>query len=166
MAKEPAKKQIQNLIENLVKSEIPELQSVARELADWTRKLEKHGWQLQQYALQLEELVDKQIGQGKSEVNLAELVKDLESTLIELRKRPGELASAEEPVKEESMPMEMAKPAASAITEMETAEPSEEKEEIQSYGQKSPTPRMTKITGTESGLYRTPEGFLVRKRRP
>ena len=162
MVKEPAKKQIQNLIDNLVKSEIPELQSVTRELTEWTRKLEKHSWQLQQYAVQLEDLVDKQISQAPSETNLAELVKDLEKTLVELRKQPVDGTPAEEPAREEQV---MAEPLRAEKTEAEIAEAPAEKVAADTFTMKSPIPRMTKVTGTESGLYRTPEGFLVRKRR-
>jgi hypothetical protein len=162
MVKEPAKKQIQSLIDNLVKSEIPELQSVAKELTEWTRKLEKHSWQLQQYASQLEDLVDKQVTQDPSETSLAELVKDLEKTLIELRRQPGEATPAEEQAKGEQV---IAEPVQAEKTEVEIAEAPAEKVAADNFTMKSPTARMTKVTGSESGLYRTPEGFLVRKRR-
>ena len=154
MVKEPAKKQIQNLIDNLLKSEIPELQSVAKKLTEWTRELEKHSWQLQQYASQLDELVQKQMGQAPTEANLAELVRDLETTLGELRKRPAESTpktEAEETEQAENVPVETAATELAAEVELP---------------RKSLTPRLTKLTGSESGLYRTPEGFLVRKRRP
>jgi len=152
MVKEPAKKQIQNLIDNLLKSEIPELQSVAKGLTDWTRELEKHSWHLQQYASQLEELIQKQMGQAPTEVSLAELVRDMETTLVELRKRPAEVTPTTE--SEETEKAENAKVETTGTVATEVDMP-----------RKSLTPRLTKVTGTESGLYRTPEGFLVRRRR-
>ena len=152
MVKEPAKKQIQNLIDSLLKSEIPELQSVAKGLTDWTKELEKHSWQLQQYASQLEELIQKQMGQAPTEVSLAELVRDLETTLVELRKRPAD--STPKTDMEETEKAENAKMEATETVTTEAELP-----------RKSLTPRLTKVTGTESGLYRTPEGFLVRRRR-
>ncbi len=156
MVKEPAKKQIQNLIDNLLKSEIPELQSVAKGLTEWTKELEKHSWQLQHYATQLEDLVQKQMGQAPTtEVSLAELVRDLETTLVELRKRPAEVTQKTDSEQVETAELEKAEATVSTASEEKEVE----------LPRKSLTPRLTKVTGSESGLYRTPEGFLVRKRR-
>ena len=77
MAKEPKKNQVQNIIENLLNSEIPELQSVAHELTSWTKELEKHSWKLQHVASELETLMSTQGGaEAPTESNIVELLRN------------------------------------------------------------------------------------------
>ena len=134
------------MIKNLLDSEIPEIQDVAKQLADRIKQLEEHGWKLQHYATQLESLAEEE-AQPAPEVSLMEIVKDLEKTLDELRERPGGIAVGEttEEKAEESMEEK---------AEQVTGEEGEEREV-------SEAPPATIAVET----YTTPEGFVVRKLR-
>jgi hypothetical protein len=146
MAKKPRKGSVQDIIKNLVDSEIPEIQTVAKQLADWTKQLEEHSWKLQHYASEIESLAAVEASEDRDQVSLAELVKDLENTLAQLRGVPGKPAAlpagrkapvVEQPEDEEMTPVVPLKPV--------------EKEE--------------KTTAQLFETYTTPEGFVVRRAR-
>jgi len=146
MAQKPRKSAVRDMIKNLLESEIPEIQDVAKQLADRIKQLEEHGWKLQHYATQLESLAEEE-AQPAPEVSLMEIVKDLEKTLDELRQRPGGIAVGE-------------------TTEEKAEESVEEKAEQVTGGEGeerevSEAPPATIAVET----YTTPEGFVVRKLR-
>jgi DNA repair exonuclease SbcCD ATPase subunit len=88
MAQKPRKSVIQNILKNLVDSEIPGIQAVVKELTDWTRQLEERSWKIQHYASEIEEATAEEEMEIPEEANLADLVKNLEKTLSQLRQKP------------------------------------------------------------------------------
>ena len=143
MARKPRRSGVQDIIKNLVDSEIPEIQAVAKQLSEWTKQLEEHSWKLQHYASEIESLAAAEAVEGRDEVSLAELVRDLEKTLSELRGSPGKVAAlpAGRKPRVESGRRE---PEVTALEEVKEAGP--EAEEVQWVE-----------------TYTTPEGFIVRK---
>ena len=101
MAQKPRKSVIQNIVKNLVDSEIPGIQAVVKELTEWTRQLEERSWKIQHYASEIEEVTAEEEIEIPEEASLADLVKNLEKTLAQLRQKPeDEIAETEaEPVK-------------------------------------------------------------------
>jgi chromosome segregation ATPase len=143
MARKPRKSGVQDIIKSLVDSEIPEIQAVAKQLSEWTKQLEEHSWKLQHYASEIESLAAAEAAEGRDEVSLAELVKDLERTLAELRGGTGKVAALPEG-KKPKVEVERSEPEVTALEEL-------------------------KETDREDGVvqwfetYTTPEGFVVRK---
>ena len=136
---------VQEIIKTLVDSEIPEIQAVAKQLTDWTKQLEEHSWKLQHYASEIESLAAAEASEGRDEVSLAELVKDLEKTLSQLRGGPGKVPVLPEGKK---APVEE-KPEEPEVTALEPLN-----EEVGVV-------RTLQMIET----YTTPEGFVVRRAR-
>jgi len=143
MARKPRKSGVQDIIKNLVDSEIPEIQAVAKQLSEWTKQLEEHSWKLQHYASEIESLAAAEAAEGRDEVSLAELVKDLEKTLADLRGGPGKVAALPEG-KRPKVEIERAEPEVTAAEEVK--ETKQEADAAQWFE-----------------TYTTPEGFVVRK---
>jgi hypothetical protein len=144
MARRFKKSGVQDIIKSLVDSEIPEIQAVAKQLTDWTKQLEEHSWKLQHYASEIESLAAAEDAEARGdEVSLAELVKDLENTLSQLRGGPGKVAALPEgkKMKAEIKPVE---------TEVMVPEEPKEVEREE---------RTVQLFDT----YTTPEGFVVRR---
>jgi len=96
MAAKPRKSAVQNIIKNLLESEIPEIQNASKELADWIKQLEQHSFKLQHYATEIETWAAEE-EEGDS-IELTDLIKDLEATLSDMRLgRPSSAMSIEEP---------------------------------------------------------------------
>ena len=96
MAQKPRKSVIQNIIKNLVDSEIPGIQAVVKELSEWTRQLEERSWKIQHYASEIEEVTAEEELEAPEEASLADLVKDssspastLEVTFLPASQRPN-----------------------------------------------------------------------------
>ena len=149
MAQKARKNAVRDIIRNLLESEIPEIQNVAKQLAERIKQLEEHGWKLEHYATEIESLAEQE-SEVSTEVSLGELIKDLEKTLDELRQRPGG-AVAEAKLEGEA---EKEAEAAKEAEEEEVGEPEALKRE-----------RVVRRPGVELETYTTPEGFVVRKRR-
>jgi len=148
MAQKARKNAVRDIIRNLLESEIPEIQNVAKQLAERIKQLEEHGWKLEHYATEIESLAEQE-SEVATEVSLGELIKDLEKTLGELRQRPGGA------VAEAKLEGEVEKEAeAEKEAEEEVGEPEALKRE-----------RVLRRPGVELETYTTPEGFVVRKRR-
>ena len=169
MAKKPKKIVVQNIVKNLVDSEIPGIQAVVKELAEWTKQLEEHSWKIQHYASEIEALSKEEESESPEEASLAELVKDLEKTLGQLRQgtvdttaiSPG-ITKAEEEMKDVLAEVE-------AETEEEVVEHEDETEieskvdvvdekPLEEEGRKK-----TAETKPEVETYTTPEGFIVKR---
>ena len=99
MAQKPQKTVIQNIIKNLVDSEIPGIQAVVKELSEWTRQLEERSWKIQHYASEIEEVAAEEELEIPEEASLADLVKNLEKTLAQLRQKPEVNDEEQAPVK-------------------------------------------------------------------
>jgi hypothetical protein len=137
MAQTPRKSAIQNIIKNLVDSEIPGIQAVVKELSDWTRQLEERSWKIQHYASEIEEVAAEEELEIPEEASLADLVKNLEKTLAQLRQKPemGEEEQAPDKVKTAKavadIEQAVKKQRARAVpVEPEPVEPEPEPEEI------------------------------------
>jgi len=83
MAAKPKKSAVQNLIKNLLETEIPDIQTASRELADWIKQLEQHSFKLQHYATEIESWAAEE--DEVDTIELTDLIKDLESTLNDMR---------------------------------------------------------------------------------
>jgi len=83
MAAKPRKSAVQNLIKNLLETEIPDIQTASKELADWIKQLEQHSFKLQHYATEIETWASEE--EEVDTIELTDLIKDLESTLSDMR---------------------------------------------------------------------------------
>ena len=83
MAAKPRKSVVQNIIKNLLESEIPEIQNASKELADWIKQLEQHSFKLQHYATEIESWASEE--EEVDTIELTDLIKDLETTLNDMR---------------------------------------------------------------------------------
>lgn len=179
MARKPQRSAVQNIIKNLLDSEIPEIQATAKKLAEWTKQLEEQSWKLQHYAAEIENLAASEEADVSVETSLAEILEGLERTLDELKQNPAG-ASAK--------PASVTKPVIGDVVEekaneiiIRTREPEKaeqvkhvipEEEEIQvspvteverEEVQPTKEDKLTPPGAVET--YTTPEGFKVRRRR-
>ena len=145
MAQKPRKNAVRDIIKSLLESEIPEIQDVAKQLADRIKQLEEHGWKLQHYATQIESIAEQE-AEAAPEISLTELIKDLEKTLDELRNRP---VGALDKAKDEGRAEEAEDEAGVAARETTADEGAGEEPS----------------SGIGLETYTTPEGFVVKKRR-
>jgi len=83
MAAKPRKSAVKNLIKNLLETEIPDIQTASKELADWIKQLEQHSFKLQHYATEIENWAAEE--DEVDTIELTDLIKDLESTLNDMR---------------------------------------------------------------------------------
>jgi hypothetical protein len=83
MAAKPRKSAVQNIIKNLLETEIPDIQTASKELADWIKQLEQHSFKLQHYATEIETWASEE--EEVDTIELTDLIKDLESTLNDMR---------------------------------------------------------------------------------
>ena len=99
MAAKPRKSAVQNIIKNLLESEIPDIQTASRELAEWIKQLEQHSFKLQHYATEIESWAAEE--EEVDTIELTDLIKDLESTLNDMRQTgalpPPSVPAIEEP---------------------------------------------------------------------
>ncbi len=157
MARKSKKSGVQEIIKSLVDSEIPEIQAVAKQLSEWTKQLEEHSWKLQHYASEIESVAATEASEAHDELSLAELVKDLESTLSQLRGGPAKPAALPEgrktPVEEK---LEVREPKTLRPVRPPPAAPEAEEAEKE-------TPERASHQIYET--YTTPEGFVVRRAR-
>ena len=148
MVKNIKKTGVQEIIKTLVDSEIPEIQAVAKQLGDWTKQLEEHSWKLQHYASEIESLAAAE-AESHDELSLAELVKDLEKTLSQLRGGPVKVAALPAGKRKESVviePVEEEGEEESETVALERIEEDKGDRTMQLYD-----------------TYTTPEGFVVRR---
>lgn len=83
MAAKPRKSVVQNIIKNLLESEIPEIQNASKELAEWIKLLEQHSFKLSHYATEIENWASEE--EEVDSIELTDLIKDLEATLSDMR---------------------------------------------------------------------------------
>jgi DNA anti-recombination protein RmuC len=87
MARKPRRDKVEKILKNLLQSEIPEIQAVARQLTDRIRKLEEHSVKLQDYVAQIESLTADEADEVV-ESKIGEIVEDLEKALGKRRRKP------------------------------------------------------------------------------
>jgi hypothetical protein len=83
MAAKPRKSAVQNIIKNLLETEIPDIQTASKELAEWIKQLEQHSFKLQHYATEIETWASEE--EEVDSIELTDLIKDLEATLTDMR---------------------------------------------------------------------------------
>jgi len=101
MAAKPRKSAVQNIIKNLLENEIPDIQTASKELADWIKQLEQHSCKLKHYATEIESWAAEE--EEVDTIELTDLIKDLESTLNDMRQTgalPPPSAPAQEQIEE------------------------------------------------------------------
>ncbi len=151
MAKKPRRAAVQNIIRNLLNSEIPEIQSMANNLAEQIKELEEQSSRLQKHVTQIEGLATEEAN-ALAEGQLAEILTNLDNVLGELRTRTKKAL----PARPEAV---APAPIRRAIVEQKPEEEEEEAEEIEELGETTPGQGMRLET------YTTPEGYLIKKSR-
>ncbi|MBM3142974.1 MAG: hypothetical protein FJ005_08050 [Chloroflexi bacterium] len=148
MAKKPRRAVVQNIIKNLLDSEIPEIQSMAKKLAEQIKELEEHSWKLQDYVTQIENLATEEAG-ALVESRITEILKDLDNALGELRQRSKRALA--------TSPETRAAALKRAVVEEKPERGEKEAEEVEEEIEPAPGMRLE--------TYTTPEGYLIKKSR-
>jgi septal ring factor EnvC (AmiA/AmiB activator) len=148
MVKKQRRAVVQNIIKNLLDSEIPEIQAMAKKLADQIKKLEEHSFKLQDYVTQIENLATEEAS-AMVESRISEILKDLDTALGELKQRSKKAAIAGSEI---SAPPKKAE----AVEKGEREEKEVEEQEAESI-----VPR----PGLKPEAYSTPEGYIIKKSR-
>ena len=144
MAKKPRRDEVLKIVKELLDSEIPEIQGVAKQLADRIRQLEEHSLKLQKYFSQIEELATEE-SNAIVEAKLGDLIKDVDKALGDLRRKPRGAVSPPE--------------AGAGVEEgVEAEEAGGEREEAGSESGGPPS-------GMALETFTTPEGYVVKKSR-
>ena len=148
MVKKQRRDVVQDIIKNLLDSEIPEIQAMAKKLADQIKKLEEHSVKLQDYVSQIENLATEEAS-ALVESRISEILKDLDIALGELKRRSKKAPSAG---------LEISTPPkkAEAVEKVEREEREVEEPEAESI---LPRPRL------RPEAYSTPEGYVIKKSR-
>ena len=148
MAKKPQRAAVEEIVKNLVNSEISGIQAVARDMADRVRQLEEHSIRIKQYTEEIEKLATESASDKYDRAKLEDVVKNLEKTITRLKKKQGEEEIAE--------PMRTRYGV--AITEI-VKKPQEIVSRQNQDIEEEPEERADMRTPS----YTTPEGFVVRK---
>ena len=149
MAKRPRRDAVQKIIKNLLDSEIPEIQSNAKKLAEQIKELEEHSLKLQDHVTQIENLATEEAG-ALVESRITEILKDLDKALIELRHRSKRALATS--------------PETRALASKNTVakeKPEREEREMEEPEEESALSR----AGLRPSNYTTPEGYLIKKSR-
>jgi predicted nucleic acid-binding Zn-ribbon protein len=163
MAKKPQKEVVEDIVKNLVDSEISGIQALAKDMTERIRQLEEHSVRIKQYANEIEKMALEASAEKYDKASLDDLINNLEKTLTKLRKKKsdkGEAATAisrkvspepkksyEKEKKEDVVVAEIPEEVAEEVIEEVSEEISEQAVKPGQY------------------LYTTPEGFVVRKTR-
>ncbi len=148
MAQKPRKNRVANVIKDLLDSEIPEIQNVAKQLADRVSQLEGHSSKLREYVTRIEEMATEEA--DTLVVNrIGGLLKDVDKALGELRQKPkGAITKLE------------AKRGIGAGEEAE-GETESVAGEVEELEAESEAPS----SGVGIEKYTTPEGYVIKKAR-
>ncbi|MFC2049771.1 hypothetical protein ACFLTN_01135 [Chloroflexota bacterium] len=148
MVRKPRRPKVQHVIKNLLDLEIPEIQSMATKLAEQIKDLEEQSSRLQDYVSQIENMATDQ-SNSMVEGRIAELLKDLDSALKEIRQKPKKAL----PASTESRAIVPRR----AAFEEEPEQEEEEEEEVEEKTKPGSGMRLEKVI--------TPEGYVVKKAR-
>ncbi|MDD5397685.1 MAG: hypothetical protein PHU70_01275 [Dehalococcoidia bacterium] len=163
MAAKPRKSAVQNLIKNLLETEIPDIQTASKELADWIKQLEQHSFKLQHYATEIESWAAEE--DEVDTIELTDLIKDLESTLNDMRQTgalppPAPAAEIEAPA---ATGEKMHRGYGRSGRVVRTRELS--RSELRADDNRAPVKKIEQADGEKEaeGPVRTPQGVLVAK---
>jgi len=149
MAKKPQKAAVEEIVKNLVESEISGIQAVAKEMAERVKQLEEHSIRIKQYTDEIEKMALEAASDKYDKAGMEDLVKNLEKTISKLKKKQQEDEAALQTLrgKQSQEP-----PAAAKEPEEKAIAVRGQEEEL-----------ADKETLNKVPLYTTPEGFIVRK---
>lgn len=155
MAKKPQKAAVEELVKNLVDSEISGIQALAKDMAAHLKQLEEHSQRIKQYTDEIERLVIESSNESYDTVSLDELIKSLERTIARLRRKQAEISSDTGSVKQKISEVDIEEKLRS--TSRQTGK-LREKEVVASI----PIEEERNLK-TQFPVYTTPEGFVLRK---
>ena len=147
MERKPRKPKVQNVIKNLLDSEIPEIQSMANKLSEQIKDLEEQSSKLQKYIVQIESMATDEAN-VLAESRIVDILKDLDAALKELRHRPRKALAASAETR-------------AVVPRRYAVEEKPEREEEAEEAEREITP----VPGTQLENVITPEGYVIKKRR-
>ena len=148
MAKKPQKDVVEELVKNLVDSEISGIQALAKDMAERIKQLEEHSIRIKEYADEIEKLATEAASDKYDKASLDDLINNLEKTLTKLRKKQTD--------KVEIVPVEV-----NTIDEIPEEVSNTDVVEVDTSTSEISEAAMR----LKQPLYTTPEGFVVRKTR-
>ena len=155
MAKKPRRDKVQTIIRDLLGSEIPEIQTVAKQLSERIKQLEEHSLKLHEYVDQIEDLAVEE-ADALVESRISELLRDLDKSLTELKQRSRATTPTPQPEPKIEKKIVVEEKAEESTRE---AEREAEKEVVEEAEEIMPHASLTPPT------YMTPEGYKIRKSR-
>ena len=162
MGAKPRKSAVQNIIKNLLESEIPEIQNASKELAEWIKLLEQHSFKLQHYATEIETWAAEE-DEGDS-IELTDLIKDLEATLSDMRQgKPLSALSIEEPDTMDGKILRSYGRTGRVLRDSQAIPRAEIKEDDERVPKRKIDPAQQDEEQTKPEPARTPQGVLVAK---
>lgn len=160
MAAKPRKSAVQNIIKNLLESEIPEIQNASKELAEWIKLLEQHSFKLQHYATEIETWASEE--DEVDPIELTDLIKDLEATLNDMRQgRPLSAITMPEPATMDEKILRSYGRTGRVIREPKALPRAEIREDDERVPLKRIEPAKQDGAQTQPEPARTPQGILV-----
>jgi DNA repair exonuclease SbcCD ATPase subunit len=149
MVKKPRRGTVQNIVKNLLDSDIPEIQYMANKMAEQIKDIEEESFRLQEYVAQIQNMATDDAN-ALAKNRIAQLLTDLEAALKELRLKPKK---ALPPVTE----IRAITPRRAEVEETPEQEEEEEAEE--------PEGEITPGSGHMLERIITPEGYVIKKAR-
>jgi DNA repair exonuclease SbcCD ATPase subunit len=148
MVKKPRRGTVQNIVKNLLDSDIPEIQYMANKMAEQIKDIEEESFRLQEYVAQIQNMATDDAN-ALAKNRIAQLLTDLEAALKELRLKP----------KKALPPVTEIRAITPRRAEVEKTPEQEEEEAEEPEGEITP--------GSGHMLERiiTPEGYVIKKAR-
>jgi DNA repair exonuclease SbcCD ATPase subunit len=148
MVKKPRRGTVQNIVKNLLDSDIPEIQYMANKMAEQIKDIEEESFRLQEYVAQIQNMATDDAN-ALAKNRIAQLLTDLEAALKELRLKP----------KRALPPVTEIRAITPRRAEVEKTPEQEEEEAEEPEGEITP--------GSGHMLERiiTPEGYVIKKAR-
>ena len=149
MVKKPRRGTVQNIVKNLLDSDIPEIQYMANKMAEQIKDIEEESFRLQEYVAQIQNMATDDAN-ALAKNRIAQLLTDLEAALKELRLKP----------KKALPPVTEIRAITPRRAEVEKTPEQEEEEEAE-----EPEGEITPGSGHMLERIITPEGYVVKKAR-
>jgi DNA repair exonuclease SbcCD ATPase subunit len=149
MVKKPRRGTVQNIVKNLLDSDIPEIQYMANKMAEQIKDIEEESFRLQEYVAQIQNMATDDAN-ALAKNRIAQLLTDLEAALKELRLKP----------KKALPPVTEIRAITPRRAEVEKTPEQEEEEEAE-----EPEGEITPGSGHMLERIITPEGYVIKKAR-
>jgi DNA repair exonuclease SbcCD ATPase subunit len=147
MVKKPRRGTVQNIVKNLLDSDIPEIQYMANKMAEQIKDIEEESFRLQEYVAQIQNMATDDAN-ALAKNRIAQLLTDLEAALKELRLKP----------KKALPPVTEIRAITPRRAEVEKTPEQEEEEEAE-----EPEGEITPGSGHMLERIITPEGYVIKK---